>query len=151
MKIKQILITLITAVSLLSYSQPAQAIQGFYDKKADAKVLSDSEHIGFALTSADDADWFKWTNNTTTTKYANAVLNIIDPDSVTNYDLAFDMHYSQHINTGLLYTHDTGPNGLDALNFFQIPPGATIYLKVLSKQGTFSPKSYSVRWSVQNV
>ncbi|SMG56427.1 hypothetical protein [Paenibacillus aquistagni] len=153
------LLTVITAVCVLSMTQSAFAqtvsprIQGMYDTWQDAKPLSNSEIVGLALTSANDVDWLKWTNDTGVTKYVFASLLMIEPDNFTNYNLDFTIDYPDGNSTGPMPTPDSGPGSTnpDSLSWFQIPPNATVYLKVYAKEGAFSAKTYKLYWGTQDI
>ncbi|KZE83499.1 hypothetical protein AV654_07950 [Paenibacillus elgii] len=141
---KKLIPSLIASVILLSVgSQSAFAIKGAGDTRDTAITLYTSTTRTWTLDSFNDEDWFKWRNDTGSTKYVSASLQ--SPVGL-NYDI-----WGYLVTPGGEYTLNTGENGPGGLEGFgtSLNPGDTIYIRIKPDSFDYSTtQQYEFKFNV---
>lgn len=141
MKFKKLLLTVVSLVSVLGFSQSAFAIANFADTKLSAVALgiNPGTYQGYITTSTDE-DWFYWTNNTGVTKTVTIVL--ASTGSVNNDLMASLSPYGSSYNV-----LDSG-GVYDSFTFSYVAPGETVYYGVKGHNGSYGLDPYYISTTV---
>ncbi|WP_145038632.1 hypothetical protein [Paenibacillus sp. Y412MC10] len=145
MNIKRTLATLFVATSLvvtsssvLAESSPSAGevtpmIIGVGDTKAQAIDIFNDQEYNLFLQTAEDQDWFKWTNTTGEAKFVMGWLdslnqaNVLNLAAVIHYDTT-NTRYTTILNAEPTNASDKSESG--KIRNLYIPAGATLYFKV---------------------
>ena len=142
MKFKQILLSAVVSVSLITFSSSAFAS----DTISTAKALKSNEFYADYITSPDDVDWFRWTNNTG--KTVGATVLLFSP-YLKNYDLIM-AYPSSHGGYDYYVAPDKGAASTDLLRP-NVLHGNSIFWKVVPhSSGDFSSNKNYFTWVVTN-
>ncbi|MUG44436.1 hypothetical protein [Paenibacillus woosongensis] len=132
MKFKKMLTVLFTTVLLLTFSSAANAAVGFADTKAQAFSVqpkaAGNESMSMSLSSSNDVDWYKWTNNTGTDKFISTALVVFDNSSQSKYQIGHELVYKDGRSTDIFYAYDGR-----GISHIYVPAGATLYVRVEAK------------------
>lgn len=130
----------VVIVSLLAFSQSAFAMPG-WDTESSAFVRPyGSSTLTNYLSSAADEDWYYYTNNTGSNLYVSTSL-----DSASypyHFDLEVKIKYDALHSTNLFAAQEAGMT--EYLYNIQVPPGATIYYRVTTKNWNSVTEFYTL-------
>ncbi|MDR9857215.1 hypothetical protein RJP21_26815 [Paenibacillus sp. VCA1] len=148
MKLKKMLSILLISSSLLAISpsafadsaEPATAqpsgtitpyVSGLGDTRNNAITLMNMQEYSLYIDSAQDEDWYKWTNNTGVAQLVTTgVLNLGPQNSL---QISSIVQYTDGRETTMLYAEPTivGNNSKQSnMRNLYVPDGATVYLRI---------------------
>ncbi|MDH6672785.1 hypothetical protein M2277_003447 [Paenibacillus sp. LBL] len=143
MKMKKLFSILLISASLMTVSQsvfadsPVNEVEvipyviGLGDTKTQAVDIYDGQELNLFLQSAEDEDWFKWTNNTGKGQFTYGFLNNLGPENTVA--LGIVIQYTPSRESELLIAEPTqkgNPNWSSKIRNVYVPDGATLYLRV---------------------
>ncbi|MGM1050263.1 MAG: hypothetical protein ACQEXX_29655 [Bacillota bacterium] len=149
MKLKKLFSILIISASLMTISQSAFAdatnvntndfvvptVAGLGDTKDQAIDIFDRQEYNLFLQSANDEDWFKWTNNTGQGRFTYGHLYNRGPENVISTGVV--IKYNDTKESTMLMTQPTSKgnttNSSTFLNVY-VPEGATLYMRVKANE-----------------
>ncbi|MFW5435658.1 hypothetical protein [Paenibacillus apiarius] len=148
MKFKKSFSAFFVFVMVLVFSQSAFAAKGIGDTKETAINIFPKQEIRLFIEGDGDKDWFTWTNNTGETKYIASTLW----PSVGNckFRLGVNIDYHNGRNSEILYAWDPTDDGyskgsVHTISNLLVPPGATVYYVVDSRNGIMEEYKISHR------
>lgn len=164
MKVKKMLAALLISTSVFSFSQAAFADNattsevtpmavGVGDTRDQAiALLQQSNQFNLFLQSAEDEDWYKWTNNTGHDRFVFAAVwptgsadNILDLGAIVQYD---ETRETNLISGGL--TTKGNPSWPSFYQNLYVPEGATLYLRVKAHEFV-KTEAYEFSFTYYNV
>lgn len=140
MKLRNVLSLLLVALFMITLSQSAFAtdvgtnVVGIGDSKEKAITLfgdPELDNYSLYLSSADDKDWFKWTNTTGEDKFVAAYLSPEGNKCAFRLGMLIDYGNARESE---FYAKYIGPGNGQSLKNLYIPKGATVYVVVDSTQ-----------------
>ncbi|UHA73082.1 hypothetical protein [Paenibacillus sp. 481] len=138
MKFKKLLAILMLAASMTVMDPSAFAAKGIADTRQNAMDIPFGQQMSLVIEGAGDQDWYKWTNNTGTMKYSYNFLTPMGLDCRYRFGMIVDYNNGKEFD--LLIAKDLEDSGgsrssIQQINKVIIPPGATVYYVVESKNG----------------
>lgn len=157
MKFKNAITTLAIVASLIGSSQSAFAAEaveateqaitpfaaGVGDTKNSAITLFGDQDVDLYLSSINDQDWFKWTNNTGQDKLVAGYLQ--PKGSKSDFKFALEITYPSGKTSSQLVARDIGPGNSQVLENIYIPAGGTAYFLVGSDRYEMEQYSFWFR------
>ncbi|GBF76309.1 hypothetical protein PA598K_04768 [Paenibacillus sp. 598K] len=131
MKFKKLFIVAVAMICMMAFGQSAFGAHGIYDSKETAGMLFplpfDDRQL--YISDSSDADWYVYTNNTSTPKSLYA--SVTAPNA--SYSLEGSFKYVSGFESGLFRA-----NGLTFLSFnnIRLLPGESFYLKISASDPT---------------
>ncbi|WP_079914241.1 hypothetical protein [Paenibacillus sp. 32352] len=127
LKLKKTVLVASLSISLLAFSQSAFATVGLGDSRSNPVELKFNQTITWKLETASDIDWFKWTNNTGSTKTIQT--SLASPGN-KNYDIRGFLVTPFAEQT--IYANDNGPGKIDGFTVTAVQPGDTLFIRISS-------------------
>ncbi|WP_019420429.1 hypothetical protein [Paenibacillus sp. OSY-SE] len=150
MKHKKFISMFLVFAMAFIFSQSAFAAKGIGDTKETAINIFPKQEIRLFIEGDGDKDWFIWTNNTGATKYLSGAL---EPGvGKCRYKFGVIIDYNNGRVSDILFAQDPVDIGqsewsIHTINGILIPPGATVYYVVESKNGVMEEYKISHRIS----
>ncbi|MCE5173051.1 hypothetical protein LQV63_27690 [Paenibacillus profundus] len=148
MKFKKSFSMFFVFVMVLVFSQSTFAAKGIGDTKETAINIFPKQEIRLFIEGGGDKDWFTWNNNTGETKYLGGTLWPSVGDCRYRFGVVIDYHNGRV--SDVLFAQDPVDIGqskgsVHSIGNIQVPPGATVYYVVESKNGVMEEYRISHR------